>query len=54
MFGSTNTQPIVLTFVAPPAGYVAKIMADNPTALWRLAETNGLTAVDSAGLNDAT
>jgi hypothetical protein len=53
VFGSTNTQPIVLTFLAPPAGYLARIMADNPTALWRLAETNGLTAVDSAGLNDA-
>ena len=54
VFGKTNSQPIVLTFEAPPVGYVARVMGDHPTALWRLAETNGLTAVDSAGLNDAT
>jgi hypothetical protein len=53
VFGRTNTQPIVLTFVAPPAGYAAKIMSDGPVAFWRLAETAGPTAVDSAGLNDA-
>ncbi len=53
IFGSTNTQPIVLTFTAPPAGYVSKVMSDNPTAFWRLAETAGPTAVDSAGLYDA-
>ncbi len=53
VFGSTNSQPIVLTFLAPPSGYVAGIMGDNPTAFWRLAETSGSTAVDSAGLNDA-
>ena len=53
IFGATNTQPIVLTFVSPPAGYLAGIMADNPTALWRLAETSGTNAADSAGLNDA-
>ncbi|HEY3861723.1 MAG TPA: LamG-like jellyroll fold domain-containing protein [Verrucomicrobiae bacterium] len=51
-FGGTNSQPITLTFVAPQAGYVSKIMSDNPTAFWRLADS-GSTAVDSAGLNDA-
>jgi hypothetical protein len=53
VFGATNTQPIELTFVAPPAGYVAKVMSDNPTALWRLDDAAGPTAVDSAGLYDA-
>jgi len=54
VFGSTNTQPIVLTFVAPPAGYVSRVMNDNPTAFWRLADTAGPTAADSAGLYDGT
>lgn len=54
VFGRTNTQPIALTFVAPPTGYVAQVMSDNPTAFWRLADTTGPTAVDSAGLYDGT
>jgi hypothetical protein len=55
VFGSTNSQPIVLTFTAPPAGYVSQVLSDNPTAFWRLADTNGsTTAVDSAGLYDGT
>ncbi len=53
VFGSTNTQPIVMTFVAPSPGYETTIMNDHPTAFWRLADTAGPTAVDSAGLNDA-
>lgn len=53
-FGTTNTEPIILTFQTPPAGYVGRVMADNPTALWRLADTAGPTAVDSAGLYDGT
>ncbi len=52
VFGATNTQPIILTFQAPPAGYISKVMSDNPTALWRLADTAGPTVVDSAGLYD--
>jgi hypothetical protein len=51
-YGQTNSQPIVLTTTAPPAGYLSKIMPDGPIALWRLAETSGTVAVDSAGFND--
>jgi len=54
VFGSTNTAPIVLTFAAPPAGYVGRVMADDPTALWRLGDSAGSKAVDSAGLYDGT
>jgi hypothetical protein len=53
VFGSTNAEPIVMTFEAPPAGYETTVMNDHPTAFWRLADTAGPTAVDSAGLNDA-
>jgi hypothetical protein len=54
VFGFLSTQPIVLTFTTPPAGYVTKVMSDDPTAFWRLAETAGPTLVDSAGLYDGT
>lgn len=54
VFGSTNTDSILLTFQSPPSGYIAKVMNDNPTAFWRLADTAGPTAVDSAGLYDGT
>ncbi len=53
-FGSTNSDPIVLTFVAPPAGYISKVMNDGPSAFWRMAESAGPIAADSAGMNDAT
>lgn len=53
-FGATNTQPIVLTFTAPPAGYATAVMNTHPTAFWRLNDASGTAAVDSAGLNDAT
>ena len=53
-YGTTNSQPIVLTVAAPPAGYATTVMQDHPAALWRLSETSGTTAVDSAGLNDGT
>ena len=48
-FGATNSQPIALTFVAPPNGYAAKVMADNPFAYWRLDESSGTTLHDYAG-----
>jgi len=52
-FGSTNSQPIALTFVAPPNGYAAKVMADNPSAYWRLDESSGSTTMHdyAGGLN---
>ncbi len=53
-YGITNSQPIVLTVTAPPSGYASAAMADHPTALWRLSESSGTTAVDSAGFNDGT
>jgi hypothetical protein len=53
-YGSTNSQPVVLTVAAPPAGYTAVAMADHPTALWLLSENSGTTTVDSAGFNDGT
>jgi hypothetical protein len=54
VFGSVTSTPIALTFVAPPAGYVSTVMNDGPSSFWRLAESAGPTAVDSAGLNDGT
>lgn len=53
-YGTTNIQPIVLSFVAPPAGYPTAIMNDNPAGFWRLAESAGPTATDSAGVNNGT
>lgn len=53
VFGATNSQPIAMTFVQPPSGYATTVMHDHPVAFWRMADTNGPTAVDSAGLNDA-
>jgi hypothetical protein len=51
-YGSTNTQPIVLTVVAPPAGYPSTVMNDHPTAFWRLNDSSGQPTLDSAGFND--
>lgn len=54
LYGSTNTQPILLAFAAPPAGYPATVMNDHPTTFWRLSEAGGTTAADSAGFSDGT
>ena len=54
VFGVTNTTPIALNFTAPPKGYAAQVMSDNPSAFWRLGESSGSTAVDSVGFNDGT
>ena len=56
LYGSAVTAPIALTFVNPPTGdpKVVAVMADHPTAFWRLNELAGPTAVDSAGGNDGT
>src|SRR6266849_10213854 len=35
-------------------GYAQVVLADAPVAYWRLGETTGATAVDSAGTNPAT
>jgi len=55
-FGNTNnnSSPINLTVIAPPNGYAAAVMADNPSAYWRLNESSGTTMTDYAGeLNGA-
>jgi hypothetical protein len=38
----------------PPAGYSAAVMADAPTGYWRLGDTSGTQAADSAGTNPGT
>jgi hypothetical protein len=52
--GSTNSQTFTLTFVPPTDRYATMVMGDNPLAYWRLDETNGATAFDSAGGHDGT
>ena len=34
-----------------PAGYACQVIADGPTAFWRLGETSGTSAADSSGNN---
>jgi len=51
-YGSTNSPTFALTFVAPPDRYATMVMGDNPSAYWRLDETSGTTAFDSAGGHD--
>ena len=41
-----------LLVVAPPAGYPAAIVADNPLAYWRLDETSSALARDAWGAHD--
>ena len=53
-YGSTNSPTFGLTFVVPTNTYAAMVMADNPVAYWRLDETSGTTAFDSAGGQDGT
>jgi hypothetical protein len=56
VYGNAGTAPIALTFVNPPSGdpEVVAVMADHPTAFWRLNELAGPTAIDYAGGNDGT
>jgi hypothetical protein len=53
-YGDTNTQPIMLSFSSPPVGYPTTVMADHPGGFWRLSDGAGPTAIDSAGMNNAT
>jgi hypothetical protein len=50
-YGSSNIS-VVLTVAAPPPGYPATVMTDHPTAFWRLNDSSGQPALDSAGFND--
>jgi hypothetical protein len=53
-FGDVTSDPIVLTFVAPPAGYATSVLNDHPIAYWRQSDTSGSTMLDSAGFFDGT
>ena len=56
-YAETNSPTFDLTFVAPTDSYAVKVMNDNPSAYWRLAEAssiNGATAFDQAGGHDGT
>jgi hypothetical protein len=46
----TNSAPIVLTFVTPPAGYATRVMSDHPTTFWRLDDLAGTNMTDYSGL----
>lgn len=50
---TNESAPIVLTVETPPTAYPTAVMASGPVSYWRLGETSGTTAVDSAGFNDA-
>jgi hypothetical protein len=52
-FGSANSDPITLTFVPAPDAYAMAVAKDRPSSYWRLGETSGTVAADSAGFNDA-
>ncbi len=54
VFGSADSQPITLDFVAPVGAYAQAVAADHPSSYWRLGEKSGTLAQDSAGFNDAT
>jgi Concanavalin A-like lectin/glucanases superfamily len=49
--GSTNNHatPINLHVITPPDVYAAAVMADNPSAYWRLDEGSGTNMTDYAG-----
>lgn len=52
---SVTSAAATATLITPPAGsYEALVMSLEPVAYWRLDETSGTTAFDSAGLNDGT
>lgn len=53
VFGSADSQPITLDFVAPSGAYAQAVAADRPSSYWRLGESSGTLAKDSAGFNDA-
>lgn len=53
VFGTVDSAPIALTFTAPTDAYSTAVMNDGPLAYFRLNETGGAKALDSAGFNDA-
>ena len=52
--GEVTSSPFTVTFTDPPDAYSSSVLADNPSAYWRLNETSGTTLIDSAGGLDGT
>jgi hypothetical protein len=52
--GWAKSDPIAITFLAPPSPYAAAVAAAHPIAYWRLDEGSGTTMIDSAGYHDGT
>ena len=52
--GDVTSQPFTVNFTAPPDAYSALVLADNPSAYWRLNETTGTILADSVGGLDGT
>jgi hypothetical protein len=51
-FGSVTSDPIILNFVPAVDDYAQAVAKDHPSSYWRLGETTGTQAADSAGYND--
>lgn len=47
--GSDTSDPFSVTFTNPPDTYSGFVLADNPTAYWRMNETSGTLMKDYAG-----
>lgn len=53
--GNDVSDPVTINFTAPPDLYASYVLADNPSAYWRLNEAAGNTVLkDSAGGLDGT
>lgn len=52
--GDATSEPFTVTFTAPGDSYASAVLADNPSAYWRLNESSGTVMKDSAGGNDGT
>lgn len=47
--GQTTGEPVTVNFAAPPDTYAGYVLADNPSAYWRLNEAAGPVMKDYAG-----
>lgn len=52
--GSTTSSPTVLTILSPTNAAELSVLADNPSAFWRMEESSGTIAFDYAGGYDGT
>ncbi|MES2705249.1 MAG: LamG-like jellyroll fold domain-containing protein [Verrucomicrobiota bacterium] len=52
--GSDSSDPFTVNFAAPPDTYSGFVLADNPTAYWRVNEASGTVMKDYAGGLDGT